>query len=64
MMALITRLLSLVLAAGVSTSALAVNGDWGQVAQALGKSGSEMPNGATALAFRAPISRSCSMAWS
>jgi hypothetical protein len=35
-----TRLLSLVLAAGLSTSALAVEGDWGQVAQALGKSGS------------------------
>jgi hypothetical protein len=39
----ITRLLSLVLAAGLSTSALAVEGDWSQVAQALGKSGSELP---------------------
>ena len=45
MMSSITRLLSLVLAAGLSTSALAVEGDWGQVAQALGKSGSEMPGG-------------------
>jgi hypothetical protein len=27
------------------TSALAAEGDWGQVAQALGKSGSEMPGG-------------------
>ena len=59
MISSITRLLSLVLAAGLSTSALAVEGDWGQVAQALGKSGSEMPGGVTALAFRAPISRSC-----
>jgi hypothetical protein len=42
---LIPRLLSLVLAAGLSTSALAVEGDWSQVAQALGKSGSEMPGG-------------------
>jgi Domain of Unknown Function (DUF1259) len=41
----ITRLLSLVLAAGLSTSALAVEGDWIQVAQALGKSGSELPGG-------------------
>ncbi len=41
----ITRLLSLVLAAGLSTSALAVEGDWSQVAQALGKSGSELPGG-------------------
>jgi hypothetical protein len=45
MMSLITRLLSLVLAAGLSAPALAVEGDWGQVAQALGKSGSEMPGG-------------------
>ena len=45
MISSITRLLSLVLAAGLSTSALAVGGDWGQVAQALGKSGSEMPGG-------------------
>ena len=44
-MSSITRLLSLVLAAGLSTSALAVDGDWSQVAQALGKSGSEMPGG-------------------
>jgi len=63
-MSSITRLLSLVLAAGLSTSALAVEGDLDQVAQALGKSGSEMPAVSTALAFRAPISRSCSMAWS
>src|ERR1700724_3800484 len=45
MMSLITRLLSLVLAAGLSAPALAVEGHWGQVAQALGKSGSEMPGG-------------------
>ena len=38
-------LLSLVFAAGLSTSALAVEGDWGKVAQALGKSGSEMAGG-------------------
>ena len=44
MMSSITRLLSLLLAAGLS-SALAVEGDWGPVAQALGKSGSEMPGG-------------------
>jgi hypothetical protein len=44
-MSSITRLLSLVLAAGLSTSALAAESDWGQVAQALGKSGSEMPGG-------------------
>jgi len=43
MMSSITRLLSLVFAAGLSASALAVEGDWGKVAQALGKSGSEMP---------------------
>jgi hypothetical protein len=45
MMSSITCLPSLVLAAGLSTSALAVEGDWGQVAQALGKSGSEIPGG-------------------
>ena len=45
MMSSITRLLSLVFAAGLSASALAVEGDWGKVAQALGKSGSEMPGG-------------------
>src|ERR1700681_2186953 len=46
MMSSIHRVLSsLVLAAGLSTSALAVEGDWGPVAQALGKSGSEMPGG-------------------
>jgi hypothetical protein len=45
MMPSIFRLLSLVVAAGLSASALAVEGDWGQVAQALGKSGSEMPGG-------------------
>lgn len=41
----ITRLLSLVLAVGLSTSALAVESNWSQVAAALGKSGSEMPGG-------------------
>jgi hypothetical protein len=45
MMSSIARLLSLMLAAGLSTSALAVEDDWSQVAQALGKSGSEMPGG-------------------
>src|ERR1700730_7724406 len=45
MMSSITRLVSLMLAAGLSTSALAVEGDEGQVAQALGKSGSEMRGG-------------------
>ena len=44
-MSSITRLLGLVLAVGLSTSALAVESDWGQVALALGKSGSEMPGG-------------------
>jgi Domain of Unknown Function (DUF1259) len=44
-MSSITRLLSLMLAVGLSTSALAVESDWGQVAQALGKSGTEMPGG-------------------
>jgi len=44
-MSSITRLLSLVLAVGLSTSVLAVEGDWSQVAQALGKPGSEMPGG-------------------
>ena len=39
----ITRLLRLGLAAGLSASALAVESDWGQVALALGKSGSESP---------------------
>src|ERR1700730_15124762 len=45
MMSLITRLLNLVFAAGLSTSAFAVESDWGKIAQALGKSGSEMPGG-------------------
>ena len=44
-MSLITRLLNLVFAAGLSTSAFAVESDWGKIAQALGKSGSEMPGG-------------------
>jgi hypothetical protein len=44
-MSSITRLATLVLATLLTTSALAVEGDWGQVAQALGKSGSEMPGG-------------------
>src|ERR1700746_2632529 len=39
----ITRLASLALATMLSTSALAAKGDWDQVAEALGKSGSEMP---------------------
>jgi Domain of Unknown Function (DUF1259) len=45
MMSSIIRLLSLVVAAGLSASAFAVEDDWGKVAQALGKSGSEMPGG-------------------
>src|ERR1700730_6490131 len=45
MMSLITRLLSLVFAAGLSAPALADEGGWAKVAQALGKSGSEMPGG-------------------
>jgi hypothetical protein len=45
MMSLITRLLSLVVAAGLSASAFAVEGDWGKVARALGKSGTAMPDG-------------------
>ena len=57
MISSITRLLSLVLAAGLSTSALAVEGDWGQVAQALGKSGSEMPGGVYRVGLRAVTSR-------
>jgi hypothetical protein len=32
-------------AAGLSTAALAVEGDWGQVGKAFGKSGSERPGG-------------------
>ena len=45
MMSSVTWIASLGLAALVSTSALALDSDWGQVAQALGKSGSEMPGG-------------------
>ncbi len=44
-MSSITRLASLALATILSTSAVAVESDWGQVALALGKSGSEMPGG-------------------
>jgi len=44
-MSSITRLLSLALAVGLSTSALAAESDWGEVARALGKSGSKMPGG-------------------
>jgi Domain of Unknown Function (DUF1259) len=44
-MSSITRLASLALATILSTSAVAVESDWGQVALALGKSGSEMPSG-------------------
>jgi Domain of Unknown Function (DUF1259) len=43
MMLSISRIASLALATMLSTSALAAKGDWDQVAQALGKSGSEMP---------------------
>jgi hypothetical protein len=41
----IARLASVTLAAMLSASALAGESDWGQVAEALGKSGSEMPGG-------------------
>ena len=41
----IARLASVTLAAMLSASALAGESDWGQVAKALGKSGSEMPGG-------------------
>lgn len=44
-MSSITRLLSLALAVGLSTSALAAESDWGEVARALGKPGSETPGG-------------------
>jgi hypothetical protein len=44
-MSSIARLASLALATILSTSALAVESDWGRVAPALGKSGSEMPGG-------------------
>lgn len=44
-MSSVVRLSSLALAAILSTSALAVESDWGQVAEALGKSGSEMLGG-------------------
>jgi hypothetical protein len=45
MMSSVTRLASLALATILSTSVLAVESDWGLVAQALGKSGSEMQGG-------------------
>ena len=44
-MSSITRLASLALATILYTSAVAVESDWGQVALALGKCGSEMPGG-------------------
>jgi Domain of Unknown Function (DUF1259) len=40
-----------VLAAGLSSSALAAENDWSAVGQALGKSGSEMPGGVYRVAF-------------
>jgi hypothetical protein len=43
MVSSITRIASLALTAMLSTSAFSVESDWGQVVQALGKSGSEMP---------------------
>jgi hypothetical protein len=45
MMSSITRLASLALVITFSTSALAAESDWGEVARALGKSGSELPGG-------------------
>jgi hypothetical protein len=42
-MSSIARLAGLALATILSTSAIALESDWGRVAQALGKSGSEMP---------------------
>jgi hypothetical protein len=59
----ITRLLSLLLAAGLSTSALAV-----EIGVRLPRPSANPARRclavSTAMAFRAPISRSCSMAWS
>jgi Domain of Unknown Function (DUF1259) len=45
MMSSSTRLASLALVITFSTSALAAESDWGEVARALGKSGSELPGG-------------------
>jgi hypothetical protein len=45
MVSSITRLTGLALIITFSASALAAESDWGQIAQALGKSGSEMPGG-------------------
>jgi hypothetical protein len=50
----ITRLASITLATILSTAALAVESDWSQVAQAVGKSGSEMPGGV----YRVGLARS------
>src|SRR5579885_905488 len=44
-MSSVVRRVSLALAMMLSTAALAVESDWGQVAEALGKTGSEMPGG-------------------
>jgi hypothetical protein len=45
MMSSITRLASLALVITFSSSVLAAESDWGEVARALGKSGSELPGG-------------------
>lgn len=45
MVSVITRLTGLVLAIGVCTTAYAAENEWGPVAEALGKSGTEMPGG-------------------
>jgi hypothetical protein len=49
----ISRIASLALASMLSTSAFAAKGDWDQVAQALGKSGSEMPGDVYRVGFAA-----------
>lgn len=51
MMSWAFRLLGLAFAAGFSTSALAAGGNWAAVAQALGKSGTEMAGGVYRVAF-------------
>jgi hypothetical protein len=56
-MSSIIRLAGLALAAILSTSALAVESDWGRVAQALGKAGSEMPGGVYASGSHGAMSR-------
>jgi hypothetical protein len=51
MKSLALSLAAAALAAGLSTPAMAADGDWAAVAQALGKSGAEMPGGVYRVAF-------------